>query len=277
MLDRSDDLALFGLQRTDDSHWSFELTRRLARLDGVLYGGTALGVAVLLGEVATDRSAIWSTVQFISGASKPGDRLDCKVEVLAEGHRTAQVRVTGFGVGGVELFCAVGATGHMRPGKLEGVWQTPPRSLPPEECERHRFPLADRLLSPEMREHLASNERLQDIRVGVPTDGYEPPPGEMLLWTCVNGRTLTPAMLGYVADLVPMSLGLASGRRPAAGTSIDNTVRFGDVPGDDDWVLAQLDPHLATGGYGHGTVHLWTRDGRLLATGTQTATMFFLD
>lgn len=32
-------------------------------------------------------------------------------------------------------------------------------------------------------------------------------------------------------------------------------------------------PHLAAGGYGHGSVHLWTEDGHLLATASQTAAM----
>ena len=63
-----------------------------------------------------------------------------------------------------------------------------------------------------------------------------------------------------------------------AGTSLDNTLRIGSL--DDagaGWVLIDLRPHLASYGYGHGTVHLWTADGALLATGSQTASMIVFE
>ena len=58
-----------------------------------------------------------------------------------------------------------------------------------------------------------------------------------------------------------------------AGTSLDNSLRLGE-PADSEWVLLDLDAHVAVGGYGHGQVHLWAPDGRMLATGTQSARLF---
>jgi acyl-CoA thioesterase len=273
MLDRAADLALFGLDVGADGASSFELTRALSRLDGRLYGGTALGVAIVLGEVATGRPALWTTVQFVSGKSAVGDRIECHTEVLAHGRQASQVRVRAY-AGGNEIFCSVGATADHKPEGLEGTFQTMPTVLPPDACALFSFPKT--LIPEHMRARMAESMRIQEIRIAEPTGGHVAPPGEVLFWTKAVGCTISPAVLGYLADLVPMSVAKAA-RRAGGGTSIDNTVRFGSVPGGHEWVLAQLDPHLAAGGYGHGTVHLWSPDGQLLGTGSQTASMFAFD
>jgi acyl-CoA thioesterase len=273
MLDRAADLDLFGLEIGAEGASSFELTRALSRLDGRLYGGTALGVAIVLGEVTTGRPALWTTVQFVSGKSEVGDRIECRTEVLAHGRRASQLRVRGY-VREAEIFCAVGATADHKPEGMAGTFQTMPTVLAPEACALFRFPSG--LIPEHMRERAAESMRLQEIRIAEPTAGYTSPPGEILFWTRVPDRNVSPATLGYLADMVPMSVAKAL-RRAGGGTSIDNTVRFGSVAGDHEWVLAQLDPHLAAGGFGHGTVHLWAPDGRLLGTGSQTASMFAFD
>jgi len=53
-------------------------------------------------------------------------------------------------------------------------------------------------------------------------------------------------------------------------------VRIGH-PTSSEWVLLQLDPHLARGGYGTGTGHVWAPDGTYLATASQTAALLVLD
>ena len=83
---------------------------------------------------------------------------------------------------------------------------------------------------------------------------------------------MTPAVLGFLADMVPLAVCRACGVE-GAGTSLDNSLRIGE-PGDSEWVLLELDAHLAVGGFGHGHVHVWSPDGRMLATGTQSARLF---
>src|SRR3546814_3654971 len=62
---QADDRALFGLELVEpaggagDLQASFTLTGALARYDGRLYGGTAIGIATALAEAATDRPARW--------------------------------------------------------------------------------------------------------------------------------------------------------------------------------------------------------------------------
>jgi acyl-CoA thioesterase len=81
--------------------------------------------------------------------------------------------------------------------------------------------------------------------------------------------------MAYLADMVPMSIARALGRA-GGGTSVDNAMRFAG-PTAEEWVLLELVPHLAAGGYGHGGLLLWAPDGQLLATGSQTAGLLLFD
>ncbi len=266
---RGADRAFLGLAPSGERARSFLVRGALARHDGRLYGGTALAAAIALMEEATGRRALWSTVQFTSGAAVVGDQVDCEVEVLASGRRASQVRVTAR-ARGQEIFCALGAAAIPKATSVTGVFEEPPVVLEPELCEEFRFPVP-----PSMRRDDVGIERSMEIRIARHPDGRPPRPGELRFWMRVPGHRATPAMLGYLADMVPMSVVHAAGHM-GGGTSLDNTLRLGQ-PADTEWVLLALDPHLALGGYGHGTGHLWSPDGRLLATASQTASLLVLD
>ena len=105
-------------------------------------------------------------------------------------------------------------------------------------------------------------------------DRGEHAPPRTTLWARVEGAAgVTPAMLGYIADLVPVSirraLGVSGGPMGAGGTSLDNSLRVGRRV-DTDWVLMDLHPHVAVDGYGHGTAYLWSVDGALLGIASQS-------
>src|SRR4051812_32694160 len=121
-----------GLEQLAPGRWAFELTQPLSRFDAKLYGGTGLAAVTAAIEAETGRDARWVTVQFVSSADL-GDRIDCHVEVLANGRRTSQVRVTGT-VGDRPVFAALGATGLSRAGGLEVQVATMPVVAPPEDC-----------------------------------------------------------------------------------------------------------------------------------------------
>jgi acyl-CoA thioesterase len=107
-------------------------------------------------------------------------------------------------------------------------------------------------------------------------DHPDPGPGRLCL--CVRRRDrepITPAIAAYIDDVVPLGIAYAL-KVVAAGTSLDNTIRIGSFE-ETEWLLVDLRPHLAVGGYGHGVAHLWTIDGHLLATASQTASMFAFD
>jgi acyl-CoA thioesterase len=262
------DLRFLGLQLHGGGRSSFELTKQLARMDGRLYGGAAVAISVAAAEAETGRPARWITVQFV-GMSTLGEDIECETEVLAAGRRVSQVRVTGR-VGERVVFCALGATGEAKPDGFGGQFETMPEAPPPEES-----PPFDFLARFAKR---ASNDgfaRVAEFRWAFLPEPPGARAGRVGLWARVVDHLATPALLGFVADFVPMAVARAGGR-VGAGTSLDNTIRFGPrvTP---EWVMVDLDPHLATDGYGHGTVHLWAPDGTLLATGSQTASMLFFE
>ena len=82
-------------------------------------------------------------------------------------------------------------------------------------------------------------------------------------------------MLAFIADMVPVAVARAAGKM-GAGSSLDNSMRFHGGVADTGWVLIELLGELANGGFGHGSLRVWTEDGKLIATGSQTASMRFL-
>ena len=93
--------------------------------------------------------------------------------------------------------------------------------------------------------------------------------GRAALWVRVPEWPIgSPASQGFVADIVPMAISLALGR-PPGGTSLDNTVRIID-PEPSEWVLLDITAEGFHRSIGHGSLHLWSRDGRLLGTAQQT-------
>ena len=88
-------------------------------------------------EQATEREAVWCTVQFASGAGY-GDHLELDTEIVAHGHRTSQVRVMAR-VDGREVFTAVGATGAAG-GRTSTTFAPMPSVGPPEESNRNSWP-----------------------------------------------------------------------------------------------------------------------------------------
>jgi acyl-CoA thioesterase len=266
---RAADHALLGLERTGPGEASFELTRPLARFDGKLFGGTAIAAAVALAEVETSRPALWTTVQFIAGDTTLGDRFHCTTEVLAEGRSAAQVRITAR-VDGREVFCALGATAHRKTGRIEAGFEPFPAVPTPEEAAPFQLPIPE-----SMRAEAAKALRNIEMRSAPPREGSPAPREHLTLWARVPGHVATPAVMAYLADMVPLSIARAA-QRAGGGTSIDNTMRFAGAVAD-EWILLELDPHLASGGYGHGGVLVWSPDGEVLASGGQTASLLLFD
>ena len=266
---RGADHALLGLEQTGPGQASFVLTQPLARFDGKLFGGTAIAAAVALSEVETARPALWTTVQFVSGATSVGDRFDCTTEVLAEGKSAAQVRVRAH-VAGREIFCALGATAHRKEGRIEAAFEPFPSVSPPHEAPPFQLPLPAA-----MRAHAAKALRNIEMRSAPPLEGGGLPKSHLTLWARVPGSPATPAVMAYLADMVPLSIARAA-ERAGGGTSIDNTMRFAGATAE-EWILLDLAPHLASGGYGHGGLSVWSPRGELLATGGQTASLLLFD
>src|SRR5215218_9762503 len=68
-------------------------------------------------------------------------------------------------------------------------------------------------------------------------------PGQMAIWARLTGEVpgggeMTPATLGFLADMVPLACARSCGVA-GAGTSLDNSLRIGE-PADTEWVLLDL-------------------------------------
>jgi len=280
---RSLDQRLLGLEPDpdDEDALSFVVVPHLCRGDGRFYGGAALAASLAASEAVTGRPTLWSSTQLVATADL-GERIRVGVEVVASGRSVDQVDVRAT-VGDRVIFAAVGSNGSPRPGGLSGPGQVMPRVAPPDDAEPWHGPgriAAEAegeptFMLPAVGHHLVSEHREAPL-----LDGSPGRPGHMALWARLRGELgeaheMTPAGLGFLADMVPIACARACGVQ-GAGTSLDNSLRIGDVV-DTEWVLLELDAHVAVGGYGHGHVHVWSPDGRMLATGTQSAILFSVD
>jgi acyl-CoA thioesterase len=282
----SSDADFLGLHRLGPTgSFVFTVEPHLARMDGRLYGGTAIAVSVAAAEVVSERRALWMTTQFVSTV-ETGAEVGVDVEILAPARRTNQVRVTGRGPDGAVVFASLGATGHHRPDGIAGGFERCPDVAAPNESESWSSPFAGmRDLAPELADVLGERpadtfdrgfNRVIELRNATIRQHPDPGPGRVCLWARRrDGVIVTPAMAAYMADMVPMSIGRAVGVF-ALGTSLDNSIRIGEFV-DTEWILLDLRPHLAAGDYGHGTAHVWSEDGHLLATASQTASMMRFD
>ncbi len=280
------DVEFLGLVASGDpGRYRFTVVDRLARLDGRLYGGAAIAVSIAAAELVSERAALWMTTQFVSTVDQ-GSEVDVLAEVLAAGRRTNQVRVTATSAAGEVIFASLGATGRHRPDGLAGEFERCPTVSPPAEAEAWTSPfsglakaagLADVPLPPRRTGFGLAIE----MREPAIADHPDPGPGRLCLWVRRrDGVPITPALAAYLADVVPLGVAYALGAI-AGGTSLDNTIRIGSFPSPDDmaseWILLDLRPHFAAGGYGHGIAHVWSEDGHLMATASQTASMIVFD
>jgi acyl-CoA thioesterase II len=277
------DIDFFGLRHLDGTGlFAFEVSPVLSRLDGRLYGGTAIGVSIAVAELATDRPAVWMTTQFVSTVAT-GAIVAVGVEILAPGKRTNQVRITGTGPDGSLVFASLGATGRHPDDAVVAAFDSRPTVSSPADSESWTSPFAG------MRELFAADDgtlperpstgqfdRLLEMRGAHVSDHPDPGPGRVCVWARRrDGGPVTAAIAAYIADMVPMSISRGLGKL-ALGSSLDNTIRIGAFR-PTEWVLLDLRPHLAAGNYGHGTVHVWDTDGHLLGTASQTTSFRTVD
>jgi acyl-CoA thioesterase len=246
----------------DPLRFGCPLSTNLVRPDGALFGGGALATALRAFERCTGRPALYASVQFVASAAFE-DRLECRIQRVAAGHTVDQLQLTATS-GDQLVFAAIGATATRKPEGISGLGIAPPKVAPPDESPAWGTAAHNADIG---------HHRVSDYREAELLDPDPARPGHMAMWVRVlDSPTTTSAKLGYVADMVPIAVCRAAGEL-GAGTSMDNTIRLGE-PVDCEWILIELEGQLAAGGFGHGVTHLWTPDGHLLATGSQSTKLF---
>jgi acyl-CoA thioesterase len=260
------DLDLLRLTfEADPSVGHFELVPALARLDGALYGGTAIAVSIVAMEAVTGQGILWITTQYVATATL-GDVIDLTTDVLAQGRNVTQVQVTGR-LGDRVLFVSLGSTATPRQGGLEGQYRHMAEVTRPEDGG----PMAIGLRQPEHFPGFTQQVEYRQARaLGEVAD-----PAPLLLWARLTDHPMTPAGIAFLADMVPPAIAYAAGK-VGGGASLDNNLRFGLFPHDVEWVLLEVRGEMSVGGHGHGSAEIWSPDGTLLAVGGQSTNMRYV-
>jgi acyl-CoA thioesterase II len=243
----------------DTQRWQLPLTPKVSGGRGSLFGGVGLAAGIVALEHATNRPVIWATGQYLS-LTKLDERLDLEVLLPAIGRSVVQGRVVGH-VGDREVITVIGAAGA-RPSAAEGCWESFPAPPPPLDC-----PLVPHRHGAEsLHEHIEL--RLAYGCFGFSGFGTPSGDGRSRLWARMPEVEHDAGALAIIADYMPSVVGNAMGRIMHC-TSLDNTIRFGRLQ-PTEWILCDNRMEYAGNGFGHGTVHLWSESGALLATASQS-------
>lgn len=255
-----------GLQPTHNPYrWYLPVTPGISTGHAFLFGGCGLGAAIAALEGTCGRPVIWATAQYLSYA-RPPSVLDVDVTIAVNGRHTTQARAVGH-VADTEILTVNAALGH-RYLEATGSWEVPPDVPPPEQCRPRGYRVAnDDSIMSRLDTRLADGRDTQDM------DGT-PGTGRSALWVRHPERLdMSAAALAILGDYVPFGIGQALGLQ-AGGNSLDNTLRVVRlVP--TEWVLLDIRVHAVANGFGHGVVHLWSDDGTLMATASQSTIVRF--
>jgi acyl-CoA thioesterase II len=248
----------------DDLHWRLTVVPELTTPGNFLFGGCGLGAALVALEAAAGRPTVWSTAQYLSYA--PTDSvLDLTVTLAALGRRITQGRVVAT-TGDKEILTVNAAVGS--PGTLEigGVWVTAPEVPPPDQCPPRRLPdFSSTSIFDRIDVRLAKGQSFEEIAAG-PSGPGDP---ATALWARVPGH-LEPsaATLAIIGDYVSGGMSQPLGRRVMT-RSLDNTLRVVRLE-PTEWVLCDIHIQALVGGFGQGVAYLWSQQGSLLATASQS-------
>ncbi len=259
---------LLDLQPTDDPYrFGLNARRELCTPFGFLYGGSGIAASIEAAERATGRPLQWITTQFI-GTPVPDEIIDLQVDVPAHGKATTQSQVHGTVTGpdGETRLVFTSLAAHTeRPSGDGAAFLRPPEVPPPEECPSMSEPFAA-MVAGTFFDHLERRIAAGKLAVDAIDD---PQTGLLALWCRIPGHRIgSAATQAFVADIIPLAVCAALGAMPG-GTSLDNTVRIID-PDPSEWVLLEIVPEGFHRSIGHGSLRLWSQDGRLIGTAQQT-------
>ncbi|MGE3619705.1 MAG: acyl-CoA thioesterase [Acidimicrobiia bacterium] len=257
-----DGATWLGLEPTDDPlRWRLPITPGISTLQPALFGGCGLGAVLAAMEGSTGRPAVWATAQYLSYA-RPPEVMDIDVTLAVSSHNITQARAVGH-VAGREVLTVNAALGR-RSFEPEGQWAERPQVVAPDLARpaAHRFPGRESIMT-------RLDIRLADARGLDEIEGNPMPAGRSSLWVRMpDGLDASAAALAVLGDYVPFGIGQAIGA-VAGGNSLDNTLRV-VRPVPTEWVLLDVRIDGIANGFGHGTVHLWSDDGTLMATAGQS-------
>jgi len=239
--------------------WTLPVLGRITGGRGSLFGGAGLAAGICALEAASGKPIVWATGQFLSITQQPVD-VDVAVELPAIGRNVVQGRAIGR-IAEREVFSVIGALGT-RSVPAEGIWVERPDAPGPEDSD----PIERDHAEENIHRHIET--RLAQGCFGFSGQGTYSGSGRTQLWARMPGYSTDAGALAIIADYMPSVLGDAL-ERTTFCTSLDNTIRFGRLV-ETDWVLIDNRMEYVGDGFGHGTAHMWSEDGTLMATVSQS-------
>jgi acyl-CoA thioesterase len=253
-----------GLEPTGDPlRWRLPVTKAISTPGFFLYGGAALAAGIAALEEASERPTVWATAQYI-GYAPTGTEVEWEVVLAASGKTTTQGRAVAR-VGDAEIITVNAALGRSSL-ELSGTWVEPPAVPPPDECPPLEIPplFADSVLT--RVEHRVARGRLFSMLDGTPGEATS------AFWARLPGQVdVSAATLAVIGDYVSGAVSQPVGKRMLT-RSLDNTLRVAQlVP--TTWVLCDIHMHALAHGFAHGQAHLWSEEGVLLGTASQSVSV----
>ena len=249
-----------AIERVDEVTWRFRASERLVTPGKFLFGGCGLASGIVALEEASGRPTIYAAAHYLAFAPLDSD-VTVHVNLAAVGRRITQARATAL-VDGREILTVNAALGS---GELNAPnpWVTMPEVPAPQDSPARVMP---RIFERSIFDHIDTR-----IARGRPFADFDGSPGSPVtaLWARVPSH-LDPsaATLAIFGDLVAGGASEPLGRR-TIGQSLDNTIRIATlVP--TEWVLVDIHMHALAHGFSQGTAFLWSEDGTLLGTASQS-------
>ena len=244
----------------DDLHWRMRVEPQVTTPGNFLFGGCGLGAGLVALEAASGRPTVWATAQYLSYAPTHS-LLEWEVTLAVVGGHVTQGRAVGR-VEGREILTVNASLGKDEL-DVGGIWVERPEVPGPDECPARFLPEMFRNTIMDKVEVRTAKGRMFDQMHG------EPGSPESALWARVPGH-LSPsaATLAIFGDYVSGAVSHPLGQR-AMGRSLDNTLRVVQLK-PTEWVLCDIRMHALVGGYAQGIAFLWSEDGELLATASQS-------
>lgn len=260
-----DTRTFLGMRSHDGAnrHWELDVLPGLSTPGDFLFGGCGLAAGIVAMEVASGRSTVWATAQYLSFAPT-GSELDLEVTLSAIGKRTTQARAIGH-VGDNEILTVTSSLGEPS-GQLHGVWVEPPVVDAPQNCPpRGAFGGERETIFDKVETRQALGRTFEEMMTGEVLQG----PSRSAIWARVPGHLgMEAGALAIFGDLVAGGISQVVGR-PTHGSSLDNSLRVVKLE-PTEWVLCDIHVDALAGGYAQGRAFLWSEDGCLLATAGQS-------
>jgi len=252
--------TFLGIERVDEGRWELEVKERLITPGQFLFGGCALAAGIVALEQESGRPTVWASAHYLSYAPT-NSVVTVTTNLAVVGGNVTQARA----IATIEDREILTINASLCRGTLDapGPWETMPVVPPPLDCPLRTFSvdMGESVFS-HIDTRIASGRSFQDL------DGTPGSPNTALWARLPDHADVSAATLAIFGDYVSGGSANAVGR-PMMGRSLDNSIRVAQIA-PTEWVLCDIRMHALVGGFAQGTAFLWSEDGTLLATASQS-------